>query len=382
MAIEYDVVTWGIGGWRDDAFTAAVVFSTCAMLRYARRGSAGAAVALGAIAGTACLVRVTSLSFLLPGLVWALHECEGPVGGARKTRSADGLDRRADRGSGVFCDPALGESYGDPFLAIDIHTAVYRETEGESGITRRSVGGAGHVHLEISLTAVAIGRYCGPRADRIPFHEQVVSGFAPWQSKLGKLLSWSGGDRTVSICRFARRAGCCSLIVLATSLVPYMVTWKLIHDWRFTLHAYPFFLTAAAHAIATATRVVRPPWLKARVSGITPSTVAGWTAAALIVGTGVWIVQRILPGVVAKESLRHDEAVLVLAGARDAAFFVGGWGPPETAGNVTARVSELLGGRCGCRCRKCATTASRSASIRFRCRSMRTPKACRGCTWP
>ena len=36
--------------------------------------------------------------------------------------------------------------------------------------------------------------------------------------------------------------------------------------------------------------------------------------------------------------------MLVLAGARDAAFFVGGWGAPETAGNVTARVTELLGG--------------------------------------
>ena len=337
MAIEYDVVTWGVGGWRDDAFTAAVVFCTCAMLRYARRGSAGAAVALGAIAGIACLVRVTSLSFLLPGLVWAVTTVKGPW--AVRARHAALMVLTA----GLIAAPYFvncWRTYGDPFLAIDIHTAVYRETEGESGATR-SQSAAQYVTSKFrsrpwqSVDTAVLG------LTEYPFTNKWF-GFGPWHSKLGKLLSWSA---VIGLFLFVgSREGRLLLIVLTASLVPYMVTWRLIHDWRFTLHAYPFFLTAAAHAIATAARVVRPQWLKARVSGIKPSTVAGWTAAALIVGTGVWIVQRILPGVVAKESLRHDEAVLVLAGSRDAAFFVRGWGPPETAGNVTARMTELLGG--------------------------------------
>ena len=294
MAIEYDVVTWGVGGWRDDAFTAAVVFCTCAMLRYARRGSAGAAVALGAIAGIACLVRVTSLSFLLPGLVWAVTTVKGPW--SVRARHAALMVLTA----GLIAAPYFvncWRTYGDPFLAIDIHTAVYRETEGESGATR-SQSAAQYVTSKFrsrpwqSVDTAVLG------LTEYPFTNKWF-GFAPWHSKLGKLLSWSA---VIGLFLFVgSREGRLLLIVLAASLVPYMVTWKLIYDWRFTLHAYPFFLTAAAHAIATAARVVRPPWLKARVSGITPSTVAGWTAAALIVGTGVWITQRILPGVVAKE---------------------------------------------------------------------------------
>ena len=262
MAIEYDVVTWGVGGWRDDAFTAAVVFCTCAMLRYARRGSAGAAVALGAIAGIACLVRVTSLSFLLPGLVWAVTTVKGPW--AVRARHAALMVLTA----GLIAAPYFvncWRTYGDPFLAIDIHTAVYRETEGESGTTRSQSAARVHVTSKFrsrpwqSVDTAVLG------LTEYPFTNKWF-GFAPWHSKLGKLLSWSA---VIGLFLFVgSREGRLLLIVLATSLVPYMVTWKLIHDWRFTLHALPFFLTAAAHAIATAARRRAPSVAEgARIQG-------------------------------------------------------------------------------------------------------------------
>lgn len=336
MAIEYDVVTWGVGGWRDDAFTAVVVFCALAMLRYARIGSAGAAVALGAIAGIACLVRITSLSFLLPGLVWAVTIVRGPW--TVRARHATLMVLTA----GLIAAPYFvncWRTYGNPFWAIDIHTAVYRETEGETAAFSQTA--AQYVSSKFrsrpwqSVDTAVLG------LTEYPFTNK-WQGFNAWHSELGKLLSWAA---LIGLLLFVgSREGRLLLMVLAASLVPYMITWKLIHDWRFTLHAYPFFLTAAAYAIATAARVGHPQWLRARLSEIKPSKVAGWTAAALIVGTGVWITQRILPVVVAKETLRHDEAVSVIAGARDGAFLAGGWGPPETAGNVTARVNELSGG--------------------------------------
>ena len=201
MAIEYDVVTWGVGGWRDDAFTAAVVFCTCAMLQirttwFCRRGS-GTRSDCGHRVPRARYVALFSASRSRLGC----DDCEGAVGGARKTRSAHGLDRRADRGS-VFCEllanirrPVPGDRH--PYRRVS------RDRRGERR-NPQSVGGTVR-HLEISLTAVAIGRYCGPRADRIPFHEQVV-WVRPMAFQTGKTAVLVCGDRTVSICRFARRA--------------------------------------------------------------------------------------------------------------------------------------------------------------------------------
>jgi len=57
-----------VTGGRDDAFTFAVALCAYAMLRYGRAPSRWNAVLMGLSAGIACLVRITSLSFLLPGL--------------------------------------------------------------------------------------------------------------------------------------------------------------------------------------------------------------------------------------------------------------------------------------------------------------------------
>ena len=78
MAIEYDVISWGVEGWRDDAFTCAVILSAWTMLRFHRVPSRERAIAIGMVAGLACLVRITSLSYLLPGLVYLLVSTTRP----------------------------------------------------------------------------------------------------------------------------------------------------------------------------------------------------------------------------------------------------------------------------------------------------------------
>ena len=183
-----------------------------------------------------CVPRARYVAlFLLPGLVWAVTSVKGPW--AVRARHAALMVLTA----GLIAAPYFvncWRTYGDPLLAIDIHTAVYRETEGESGITRSQSAAQFHVTSKFrsrpwqSVDTAVLG------LTEYPFTNKWF-GFAPWHSKLGKLLSWSA---VIGLFLFVgSREGRLLLIVLATSLVPYMVTWKLIHDWRFTLHAYRSF---------------------------------------------------------------------------------------------------------------------------------------------
>src|SRR5207249_8354784 len=54
-------------------------------------------------------------------------------------------------------------------------------------------------------------------------------------------------------------AGRLLLIVLFTSLLPYAFTWEVPggSEWRFTMHALPFYLIGASLAVARAVRLLR-----------------------------------------------------------------------------------------------------------------------------
>ena len=47
------------------------------------------------------------------------------------------------------------------------------------------------------------------------------------------------------------------LLIMVTSLVPFAFTWKVDPNWRFTVHAYPFLLIAAAVGVGAAATIVR-----------------------------------------------------------------------------------------------------------------------------
>jgi hypothetical protein len=131
------------------------------------------------------------------------------------------------------------------------------------------------------------------------------------------------------------------LVVLAGSLVPYALTWKIGPGWRFTEHAYPFFLIAACFAIcqvarlASASRLLeaihaRPDWRRAAL----------WGSVLGAIAMGAWLVLRAFPFLIVREALAANEDVTIVAGERDGAFFGPGWSRPLTRGAVTARPSE------------------------------------------
>jgi hypothetical protein len=137
LTVEYDVITVGTQGWRDDAYMAAFVWCTVGLLAFVRRPSRGRAIALGIVAGGACLIRITAVSFLLPGWIWIIATAD-----ARSTRHLRRL-ALASIVAAVLVLPYLvncWRAFGDPFYAINAHAAVYQATEDPSQQMRLSAG--------------------------------------------------------------------------------------------------------------------------------------------------------------------------------------------------------------------------------------------------
>jgi 4-amino-4-deoxy-L-arabinose transferase-like glycosyltransferase len=326
MAVEYENITWAVDGWRDDLFTGMFVLTVWAILRFRDRASFGNALLLGATAGAACLTRITSLSFILPGLLW--------IAMSRPRVRAVYL------GTAIVIMGAVVAPYliscaiatGDPFFSINDHTTYYRFAEGvhddshlsATDYIRRKIAAHPIAMLDVGSTGLFVR----------PF-ERNWSGFDPWLPALGWFL-WRAALVGLAIWIFSPR-GRLMLLMVVTALVPYAFTWNLGGggEWRFTMHAYPIYLLAAVQACASAASAIR------RRSVPIPLPVIARRAAA-IAGCGVMaaVAYLSLPWFVAREAVASGEAVTISPGERDRLFYRTGWSAPRTDGNVTARISE------------------------------------------
>ena len=221
FAIEYDLVTVSAQGWRDDAFVCGVLFTALAMIRYMRDPTRPHAVILGLVAGGACLVRLTALSLILPGLLFLVF--------ATGDRWNRGLPRHGIV-IGVLLlvlGPFLWNCwrvFGDPFYAI---------------------------HAQVDARAAAGSTSAAPAR---PAREAMTShfankwrGFDPWLRGIGRWIAWLA---IAGLLLFATtREGWLLLVVLAGSLLPHAASWPVGAEWRFTMHAYPFYLIAACVAL-------------------------------------------------------------------------------------------------------------------------------------
>ena len=333
VAIEYDIITWGVGGWRDDAFMCAVVLSAYAMVRVAREPSGANALLLGTAAGFACLVRITSLSFLVPGLLYVAVMSSGD---RRRRMGALGI---AIATGVLIAAPYLincWRTFGDPLYAINVHADIYREAQGQKDEQSQSAAEFLRENARrrpvLTLETAVLGMTTYPFLNK-------WQGFERWGRPLVTFLLWAS---LVGLFLFiGSSTGRLLLLVVAASLVPYAMTWRLIGDWRFTEHAYPFFLIAAAFTLVQVVKAFTPQGLRAiRRPAVDRRRVRLWAAAAVLVAAVVWTVTRILPAQAAREALIAGESVTLGGGPRDGVFFGDGWAKPVTQGNVKARVSD------------------------------------------
>jgi hypothetical protein len=333
MAIECDLVTWGVRGFRDDAFTFFVMLFAYAVLRYWRSPSTGHAIFLGACGSVACLTRITALSFIAPVLAGLL------LADGRRWKDRARAMALAVAVLAVLVGPYVincWRTFGDPLYAINYHTGTYLALERRVVDTQPSA--AAYVGTKAlsrpfrTIDTVVLGLTNYPFANK-------WTGFDPWSPALGKWLS-RAALLGLFLC-VGTVQGRLLLLTLAGSLVPYAVTWKLIADWRFTEQAYPFFLIAACAAVGWCVTLLVP----SRNAGAAPADgpgrhrVAFWAVAlggvAAVTGVTVWV----LPVLVVEESLGAGEAVTIMAGDRDLAFFGEGWSSP-VYGTLPERISR------------------------------------------
>lgn len=334
MAVEYDLIAWSGDGWRDDVFMAMVVLSAWAFLRCRRTATLQDAALLGVATAGACLTRITALTFVLPALAWLVIDGDSA---SRRQRI------RCASAAALVC-AALVAPYlincaivtGDPLYAIDYHTKYYRYGEGlpseqpmsAASYVSSKIAGRPLAALDTGITGLFVQ----------PFVIKWI-GFEGWVRGSGAVLSWLaiGGLLTWPFSANGRML----LIVLVGSLLPYALTWNVAGggEWRFSMHAYPFYMLAAMSAAAWAFRgavvLWRRPWRGTAIVWKPVVRVVAALAAAVL----ACAMYTVLPWFVVREAIATSKDVSIQTGDRDVTFFGSGWSRPYQDG-LTFRVSK------------------------------------------
>jgi 4-amino-4-deoxy-L-arabinose transferase-like glycosyltransferase len=334
IAMEYELISWSVDGWRDDVFMATVTFAAWAFVRCQRDPSRKSAVFLGITTAAACLTRITALSFAIPAFAWLMID-----GGQERMHRARMTIAAALVGA-MIVGPYLVNcaiATGDPLYAINYHTVYYRSGEG--------------LPAEKPMSALS---YMNAKIQGRPITalDTAITGLfvQPFRVKWTGLDGWISGARTVlswlSIIGMLRwiflAEGRMLLVIMVGSLVPYALTWNVAGggEWRFTMHTYPLYLTASMSGAAFCWQFARNFWRRAqsREFAIPRAQLlrAGSVAVVTAVVTGLYTV---LPWFVVRETIAARTDVSVLAGGRDATFFGAGWSGPYADG-LTFRVSR------------------------------------------
>jgi hypothetical protein len=334
LAIEYDLITWAVDGWRDDVFMATVVLSAWAFVRCQRNPSRGNALLLGITMAAACLTRITALAFVIPGLVWLVVDGDR---GSRRQRLNWTLTAAA------VCI-ALVAPYliscaietGNPFYAIDYHTRYYRHGEGlpyeqpmsAASYVTSKIGRMPLATLDTGLTGLFVQ----------PFAIKWI-GFEAWLAGSGRVLAWLAIAGLLTWLFSSRRR--LLLVILLGSLVPYAITWNVAGggEWRFSMHAYPFYMLAVMDALALVWQAAMA-WRQRswRIRAFAWKPLVRVCAVIAAVGLAV-ATYLVLPWFVVREAIASDKDISVETGTRDRVFFGSGWSAPFRDG-LTFRVSE------------------------------------------
>ena len=333
MAVDHEVIDWAVDGWRDDLFTATAMWAAWAFLRVRAAPSRGNAAVLGICAATACLTRLTALSFVIPALAWLVVDAPHSERRRRVEAAALALGVMTLLVAPYVINCAIAT--GDPFYSINYHTVYYRHREGQSIETEVSAAGYLGAHFArrpIRMFDIGVtGFLVQPLASKWNGLHPVLHGARPlvlWAAVAGLVLMlWTPAGRLL-------------LIVLFTSLVPYAFIWHIGDGsaFRFTMHVYPIYMIAASYSISLAisggTSIVRTRQL--------PHSPRRLIAMALITAvlavSARWAYDAIR-WLVVRETIAAAEDVSVAADTRDTIFWTRGWSEPRGTGVVT-RVSR------------------------------------------
>ncbi len=335
MAIEIEAIRWSVGGWRDDTFALFVTLTAWQLVRLQQRPTYDRALTAGVAGAAACLTRITSITFLVPGLVWILVEAARTE--RRQAARAVGL---AAAVTAILVAPyliACAREYGDPLYAVNYHTRYYRAAEGLQ--KDESVSAASYVRAKLvshpltSIDTLSGGLFTFPMSNKWYSYDAWIPG-------AGTCLLWLAAAGMVAALLLPD--GRLLLVLLFSSLIPYALTWTVGggREWRFTEHAYPIYLVLACDVVRRAVGAARL-WMNSPLSRRAWLRSYQWPAIGLVAAAAVIVpLYMLLPFFTARESLQGGEVAMITAGARDTVFFDGGWSRPSGQNGVVLRVAE------------------------------------------
>jgi 4-amino-4-deoxy-L-arabinose transferase-like glycosyltransferase len=338
LALERELIAWAPEGWRDEAFGACFLLSTWAFVRLSQRRTWPAAATLGVLAAAACLTRITSLTFLVPGFVWlAWTMRERWRLSLRRVAAAAGV-------AAILVAPYLVNCWrvtGDPLVSINVHTRFYQFAETRT--TDDSQTAMGYTASKFTTRPIRAIDTATRGLFVHPF-ETKWRGFELWWPGVGRLLKW-----VAAMGLFAwlwQPLGRFLLLMGVSSLAPYMLTWVLPGggEWRFTMHVYALYLLAALMLVVQAAGWLREivrlgpgPWLRApgrlRLIAIT-------AVSLVVLVAGASMARFWSPYLIARESLLAGDSTSIAAAPDDGVFFARGWTGLFAAGAVVARFAE------------------------------------------
>ena len=327
-AIEWQAISFSVEGWRDDLFTLQVAACAAGLVSLHLRPTMRGGLVLGLVGGLTLLTRLSALTFLIPAIAAAVLLPSPAVRADRLRVSALAL-----AGMGLLAGPfmiscALG--YGDPFYAVNVHAAFYRNRAGlagSGGLTAVQFLAQSRLPWEFVETAwVGLTSF--------PFLNK-WSGFGAWFSGLGdavRFLALAGLPILL-----LRPAGLVALVVLLSSIAPYAWTWDIPggSEWRFTLPAYPFYLVSAACAVEGGLRVLARAVKPESRQGLARQFLQ-YSAAAVGLATFFPWIHRQLDWRRVSEAIDHGRPALIEAVSAARPFFAAGFRLIENTGGAPA----------------------------------------------
>jgi hypothetical protein len=336
LAIEFQAIAMSIQGWRDDTFMFVVALAAAMLVALWKSPTAPRAVAAGVAIAAACLTRITALSFVVPALaVLAFAAWRSP----ERKPALRNVALAALVGAALVAPYMINCAIatGDPLYAINYHTVYYRAAEGRN--FDRPQSAFAYVATKLRERPLETIDTAAQGLVTVPFHNKWF-GFVHWFTWLPATLRAPAAAGL--ICAVFSPSGRFLLLLLVASLLPYAVTWSVGGggEWRFTQHAYPFYLVHGAWVVVTlvqvAVSVARGRLRPDRRALVRLAAKAG-LALAIAGVAALWA--RGMPLLVANQALRAGEGVTMTAGDRDAWVFGRGWSGPVRDG-VPFRVAR------------------------------------------
>ena len=334
IAIEPDMISWGVQGWRDDTFTFFFLAFGVSCLMFRAKPSTGRTVLLAIASSLTLLTRLTALSFVAPAFLLLAWETR------RSRRPGDLVLRHltiAVVAIAVLVSPYLINSwvrFGDPLIAINRNTTFYRARVGQAATEP--------MRTDVYLTTLV-------RERPVTTIDTVLQGLTtyPFRNKFHRLRAWNRWlPRVLSVLAVIGLlwwpwwvAGRWLLLLLGFSLVPYAFTWEIRGgaEWRFTMHAYSIYLIAAVSCTTACAGVVQRAF-RTGVRFARPVLARMTISITLAIALAIAI--SLMPYPRFREALAIEKNALVLPGWRDVVFFRHDWHAPVGQHGVTSRTSR------------------------------------------